>query len=180
MSKLHDIHGERNSQLLITTDSQGNLRGTNTRSACHTGQGIPHLAFMAFLYGKEGVIYLQKRSNKKSLWDGHWDASVVSHVLPGETVQQAANRRGKEELGVDVQFQDRGAFYYFSKYGDNCENEFCHVMVGQTNHVIHANPVEIEEIKEQKLDDLKNDIKQYPNQYTPWLKIAFEKFDLSK
>lgn len=180
MSELHDTEGEREEQLLITTDQNGKPTGTDTRKNCHTRDGKTHLAFMAILYGREGMIYLQKRSQKKSLWDTFWDGSVVSHVLPGETVEEACNRRGKEELGVEVEFVDRGAFYYFAKYGNNCENEYCHVLVGVTDKVIHPNPVEIEEIKEQKFDDLKKDIQENPNQYTPWLKIAVEKIDLSK
>lgn len=180
MSKFHNLSGERKKQLLVTTDKKGNKLSTATRKDCHSGKGIPHLAFLAILFEKRGNIYLQKRSNQKSLWDGYWDASIVSHVLPGETIEEAAKRRGTEELGVEVEFRDLGGFYYFAKYGENCENEYCHVLIGKTDKIIHPNPVEISEIQEVKLSSLKKDIQNSPNRYTPWLKIGLEKIDLTK
>ena len=180
MNQFHDLDGERLSQLLITTDKEGNPLSQATRKDCHTGEGIPHLAFLAFLFGKEKNIYIQKRSNKKSLWDGYFDASVVSHVMPGENVEEAARRRGREELGIETIFKDLGGFYYFAKFGQNCENEFCHVLAGHTDQMIHPNPVEISEVKEMRLPDLLKDAEKNPALYTPWLKIALEKFDLNK
>lgn len=176
MSKWHDLSGEKKEQILITTDKSGNPIGRATRKECHEGEGKTHLAFLAFLLDEKDDIYLQKRSSQKSLWDGHWDASIVSHVLPGETIEQAARRRGREELGVDVSFKDLGGFFYFAKYDGNCENEFCHVLLGKTDKTITHNPIEIEEVKKIKFQDLKKDIKTKNILITPWLKIALEKF----
>ncbi|MBI2611553.1 NUDIX domain-containing protein [Candidatus Gottesmanbacteria bacterium] len=176
MDNIHDLRGERENQLLQTTDTIGRIIGTATRRQCHFEKGIPHLAFLALLYTEEDFIFLQKRSDKKSLWNKFWDASVVSHVLPGETVTSAAKRRGLEELGVEVEFKDLGAFYYFAKYGQSCENEYCHVLVGKTDKVIHPNPVEITQTQQVKIEDLKKNIEAKPDQYTPWLKIALQKF----
>lgn len=177
MSKWHDLSGEQKDQLLITTDKEGKPIGTATRSICHNRHGRPHLAFLAFIFDEHGSIYLQKRSNNKSLWDGYWDASVVSHVLPGETVERAAQRRGKEELGVEVEFRDLGGFYYFSQYNGNCENEFCHVLVGKTSDPINFNPVEIEMTRQISINELISDMNTKSIQITPWLRIALEKFN---
>ncbi|OGG15159.1 hypothetical protein A2773_04695 [Candidatus Gottesmanbacteria bacterium RIFCSPHIGHO2_01_FULL_39_10] len=179
MSKWHDLSGEQKEQILITTDENGKPIGQATRNDCHKGSGKTHLAFVAFLFDGEGNIYIQKRSQQKSLWDGHWDVSIVSHVLPGETVQQAAQRRGMEELGVDTEFQDLGGFFYFAQYNGNCENEYCHVLIGKSVEEVIHNPVEIEEIKKIKLEDLKKEVKNKKDKFTPWLKIALEKFALS-
>lgn len=176
MSKWHDLSGERKKQLLLTTDKMGNRVGRATREECHTGSGIPHIAFVAFLFNDKNELYLQRRSLSKSLWDGFWDASVVSHVLPGETVEEAAQRRGREEMGVAVTFKDHGGFYYFAKYNGNCENEYCHVLTGISKEKISHNPLEISDVKLMKLASLKKQIKEKHEKYTPWLKLALEKF----
>lgn len=178
--KLHDSRGERKHQILIVVDKDGNRIGQATREECHKGEGKPHLAFMAFVVDKNKNIILTRRSDKKSLWGGFWDVSVVSHILAGETAEMAANRRGKEELGVETDFTDLGAFYYFAKYNGNSENEYCHVLVGKTKEEISSNPVEIEEIKLVGKDELKKDIKTNSHIYTPWLKLAVEKAFLNR
>ncbi len=178
--KLHDLNGERKQQILIVVDKDGNRIGDATREECHKGEGKTHLAFMAFVVDKNKNIILTRRSDKKSLWGGFWDASVVSHVLAGETPESAAKRRGKEELGIETDFTDLGAFYYYAKYNGDAENEYCHVLVGKTKGEIFPNPVEISETRNVILKELKEDIKLHKVKYAPWLVIAMEKFDLGK
>ncbi len=171
---LHDIRGERKDQFLITVGKDGKRLGEATREECHSGEGKTHLAFLAFIVINNKLV-LTKRAGQKSLWAGYWDASVVSHVLSGETVQQAAHRRGKEELGVRADFKDLGAFYYFAEHENGVENEYCHVLVGETKDEIHPNPVEIDEIKLMTYEKLKAKIKKNTQKYTPWIKLALEK-----
>jgi len=173
--RLHNLKGENKKQLLIVVDKNGNRIGEATREECHSGNGKTHLAFMAFVI-KEGKIVLAKRASNKSLWAGFWDASVVSHVLANETVEEAAKRRGKGELGIEVDFKDIGAFYYFAKHGSGAENEYCHVLVGQTTAQITPNPVEIEKVKEISSEELKKEIKINPKDYTPWFLLALNKY----
>lgn len=177
--KLHDSRGERKEQILITVDKDGNRIGQASREECHKGEGKPHLAFMAFVLNKDNKIILTQRSGKKSLWTGFWDASVVSHVLAGETPEAAARRRGREELGIETDFMDLGAFYYHANYNGNSENEYCHVLIGKTNEKIYYNPIEIEEIRPIGKYELRKEIKVNPQIYTPWLKIAVDKRLLS-
>src|SRR3989338_10535343 len=120
-NSMHDIGGERPDQLLITCDKKGTIIGTATRENCHKGNGLTHLAFMSFVVDKTGRVVLTRRSPRKSLWGNFWDASVVSHVLPHETIEEATTRRGREELGIDAEFTNLGGFYYFAKYNGNCE-----------------------------------------------------------
>lgn len=180
MNNLHNLSGENRSQLLILVDKAGRPIGEASREDCHKGQGKAHLAFMAFIQDADGKIILTKRSKRKSLWSDFWDASVISHVLPGETVIEAAKRRGKEELGVEVDFRDLGAFYYFAGHGDSAENEYCHVLIGRTKLTVEPNPVEISEIKKMDYNQITEELRKHPNAYTPWFKLSLEKFDLKK
>lgn len=172
MSKLHNLSGEQKVQLLIVCDKYGKKLGLATREKCHTGKGITHLAFVAFLKDQKDKIILARRSMAKSLWPGFWDAAIVSHILPEETAEEAANRRGREELGVEAEFKDLGAFYYHARQGNSAENEYCHVLSGDTQEIIHPNLVEIEEVKLLSIEELSEDIKRISGKYTPWLKLA--------
>jgi isopentenyl-diphosphate delta-isomerase len=177
---LHNLNGEEKKQLLILVDKEGKRKGEATREECHRGKGKTHLAFMVFLFDKEGNLILTKRSKNKSLWPDYWDASIVSHVLSGETPEKAAKRRGKEELGIEVDFKDIGAFYYFAKHGNEAENEYCHVLVGRTDKQIFPNPVEIEAVEKINFSTLREKIRKNPDDYTPWLKLAFKKLIFPK
>lgn len=179
MHHFHNLSGEQKDQLLITTDKEGKQIGIATREKCHKGEGKTHLAFVAFVFAENKEIILTKRNKKKSLWGGCWDAAVVSHVLQGETAEEAAKRRGKEELGTEVEFKNIGAFYYFAKYKDNSENEYCYVLVGRIDKQVYPNPVEIEGIKKVDLKELLKDVKNNPEVYTPWMKMALEKISIN-
>ena len=96
------------------------------------------------------------------------------------TVIEAAKRRGKEELGVEVDFRDLGAFYYFAPHSDSAENEYCHVLIGKTKKVVEPNPVEISEIKKMDCNQITEELRKHPNAFTPWFKLSLEKFDLEK
>jgi len=178
MSDLHNLTGENPDQLLVLTDRSGNQIGTATRKDCHRNKGRPHLAFLAFILDRDKNIILARRSRSKSLWPSRWDATVVSHILPGESPAAAASRRGREEMGVSVRFRDIGAFYYFKKFNGSSENEYCHVLTGTTDRDVESNPVEIDSVKKIKFADLLKEIKISPDIFTPWLKIALEKTSL--
>ncbi|MBI2617265.1 NUDIX domain-containing protein [Candidatus Gottesmanbacteria bacterium] len=171
----HDLKGERRDQLLITCDQHGKPNGFATRKMCHQADGKTHLAFMAFVYDEKGNVWMTKRGKQKSLWAGFWDASTISHVLPGESTERAAERRGKEELGIEVNFRKVGSFYYFAKFNGDCENEFCYVLVGKTMDVPHPNPVEIEDIKKIPARSLVSEVINQTSIYTPWLRFAIRK-----
>lgn len=175
---LHNLSGEQKKQLLIVTDKKGQATGVATREECHKGKGKTHLAFVAILFDKKGRIILTKRSNNKSLFPGYWDASYASHVLVGETLKQAARRRGREELGIEVKLKNLGAFYYFAKFKKMAENEYCYVLVGKIDSDVYPNLIEVEEIKRITYLELKKEINKSPKLFTPWLKIALQKFGL--
>ena len=163
-------------EILVLVDDDDNVIGTDTRENCHAGRGRRHRAYTSFLF-HGGEMLLQRRSRKKLLWPGAWDVSYTSHVYPGESYQQAASRRAREELHAEVgELKDVHSFVYFAPQGDNAENEFCRVLVGDFDGGIAPDPEEIMEVRWAKVSDVAADLKARPGSYTPWFKLSFEGF----
>jgi len=163
-------------EILILVDDNDNEIGTDTRENCHSGVGKRHRAYTALIFHDDKML-LQQRSEKKLLWPRAWDVSFTSHVYPGETYQEAASRRAKEELGAKVgELSDVHSFVYFAPQGANAENEFCRVLVGDFDGKITPNPEEMMSVRWARVADLRADVKAHPESYTPWFKLSFEGF----
>jgi isopentenyl-diphosphate delta-isomerase len=163
-------------EILILVDDNDNELGTDTRENCHSGKGKRHRAYTAFIF-HGGRMLLQQRSRKKLLWPGAWDVSFTSHVYPGETYQQAAQRRALQELDAKVgELEDVHSFVYFAPQGENAENEFCRVLVGDFDGNIKPNADEMMSVRWAKLSEVESDLARHPDSYTPWFKLSFEGF----
>jgi isopentenyl-diphosphate delta-isomerase len=163
-------------EILILVDDNDKEIGTDTRENCHSGVGKRHRAYTAFMF-HNGRMLLQQRSEKKLLWPRAWDVSFTSHVYPGETYQQAAARRAKEELNAKVgQLTDVHSFVYFAPQGANAENEFCRVLVGDFDGKITPNRDEMMSVRWARLAEVRADVDAHPDSYTPWFRLSFEGF----
>ena len=161
---------------LVLVDDNDKELGLDTRENCHRGNGRRHRAFVVFLF-KEDKMLLQRRSMKKKLWPGYWDVSVTSHVYKGETYENAGIRRTRQELNAEVGSLRRVLDYtYFAKFGDYAENEFCVLLIGDLAGTVKPNPDEIMETKYVTVRELGEDMAKNPDVYTPWFKIAFERY----
>jgi len=163
-------------EILILDDDDDNELGTDTRENCHAGKGKRHRAYTTLLF-HNGKMLLQQRITKKLLWPGAWDVSYTSHVYPGESYQQAASRRARQELGARVgELTDVHSFVYFAPQGANAENEFCRVLVGDFDGKIRPNPDEMMSVRWATVGEVKSDMASNPDDYTPWFKLTFEGF----
>lgn len=166
-------------EILVLVDDDDNQIGTDTRTNCHSGKGKRHRAYVAFIF-HDGKVLLQRRSLKKLLWPGGWDVSFTSHVYPGETYQEAASRRAIQELGARVgTLEDVHSFVYFAPQGDNAENEFCRVLVGDFDGKISPNADEMMAVRWAGVKEIEADLRANPESYTPWCRLSFEGFTKS-
>lgn len=85
---------------LPLVDEEGNLIGKETRRMCHGGSMKLHPVVHIHIFNSKGELYLQKRSMTKDIQPGKWDTSVGGHIDYGETIEIAAERECREELGV--------------------------------------------------------------------------------
>ena len=92
---------DNNQELLPLVDEEGNVIGSATRGQCHDGSKLLHPVVHLHLFDSEGRIYLQQRPLWKDIQPGKWDTAVGGHVDAGESVEAAARRELKEELGIE-------------------------------------------------------------------------------
>jgi isopentenyl-diphosphate delta-isomerase len=159
---------------LILVDPRDNIIGYENKEKCHQGEGLLHRAFSIFIFNDETQLLIQKRSAEKLLWPLHWSNSACSHPRKGESYDEAAIRRLKEELGFQTSLQLLFNFQYQARFRNiGSESEMCSVYVGKANGIVRANPNEIAEWKYMGLEKLNRGILAQPHLYTPWFRMEW-------
>jgi isopentenyldiphosphate isomerase len=62
--------------------------------------GHKHRAVHVLVFGRDGRLFLQKRSMTKDTFPGAWDSSASGHLDAGEDYDACAARELREELGL--------------------------------------------------------------------------------
>ncbi|MDH3280133.1 MAG: NUDIX domain-containing protein, partial [Gammaproteobacteria bacterium] len=119
---------------------------------------------------------IQRRSKKKRLWPLYWANSCCSHPRSGESMEQAIHRRLEQELGLTSNLKYLYKFIYQAHYGTvGAEHEYCWVYIGQSRGLVSANENEVEDWRFVTPEDLDFDLSTRPGQFTPWLKLEWER-----
>jgi len=156
--------------ILVTKDDKP--LGTMEKMEAHE-QAKLHRAFSVFIFNSQGELLLQQRASDKYHSPLLWTNTVCSHPRQGEKTIDAAHRRISEEMGFDCDFEEAFSFVYRAKVGQGLtEHEFDHVFIGTSDNVPSPNVDEVESWKYIKLETLEVDVKENPDDYTVWFKIA--------
>lgn len=159
---------------VILVDEKDDPIGTMGKLEVHQ-QGLLHRAFSVFIFNDKGQLLLQKRAAHKYHSGGLWTNTCCSHPSPGEETLKAANRRLKEEMGIDTILIHKTSFIYKTAFDNGLtEHEFDHVFIGNYNENPVLNEDEAEDHKWMSLNELKENIKKTPDIFTSWFKIAIE------
>jgi isopentenyl-diphosphate delta-isomerase len=124
---------ENAGQDVIAVDTDDSRTGLVNRLDAHTGEGIRHRAFTCLVFDGDGHILLGQRSPEKRLWDTHWDGTVASHPVAGQSQLDATRERLDDELGItpdqysDLRVTDK---FEYKRYYENAglEWEVCSVL----------------------------------------------------
>lgn len=139
--------------------------------------GILHRAFSVFLFNDKGEMLLQKRAADKYHSPNQWTNACCSHPRSGETYMEAANRRLKEELGIETELTPKFHFIYKADVGGNLwEHELDHVFIGNYQEDFDLNKDEVAEIRYISMEDLDREIRENPENFTEWFKIILEEY----
>jgi isopentenyl-diphosphate delta-isomerase len=173
---------ENAKQSVITVDADDNEQGLINRLDAHTGDGTRHRAFTALLFDEDDNILLAQRSPDKRLWDGHWDGTVASHPIQGQTQVEATSQRLEEELGVtpdqydDLRVTDRFEYkrYY---YDEGVEHEVCAVLQATLlDRSLDPDPEEVAGLMWVPYERLHDNPRWYRQlDLCPWFEIAMRR-----
>lgn len=89
--ELVDLYDENRVPLGKTAERYGKKAPGEYRTVVHV-----------CLFGTDGRLLIQRRTEQKHIWPGRWDVSIGGGVDAGETSRQGAEREFREELGCPL------------------------------------------------------------------------------
>jgi isopentenyl-diphosphate delta-isomerase len=90
---------------------------------------------------------------------------------------EAANRRLKEELGINTEIQEKFHFIYKANVGQGLwEHELDFVFTGIYNGKFLLNTEEVEETRYISIENLILELKNNPESFTEWFKIILQEY----
>ena len=160
---------------VILVDENDNETGLMHKTEAH-GKGVLHRAVSVFIINSTGEWLLQRRAFHKYHSAGLWTNACCSHPQPGESNIDAATRRLMEEMGLKCELNELFSFTYREVFENGLiEHELDHVFLGICNHFPTINDSEVAEFKYSNFNEMENDIKTNPENYTVWFRKIYKK-----
>ena len=149
--------------------------GTMEKIEAHQ-KGLLHRAFSVFILNSKGEMLIHRRALGKYHSPGLWTNTCCSHPRPNETVLDAANRRLDEEMGMVESLSEVVSFVYHHKFDNGLvEHEFDHILTGISDALPSINEDEVDSYKYMGIEELEQSMKQNPDDYSIWFKLAYPK-----
>ncbi len=156
---------------VILVDEHDRQTGTMEKMEAHR-KGLLHRAISVVLINSKGELLLQQRAAGKYHSAGLWTNTCCSHPHPGETTAEAAQRRLKEEMGIDLLPHFAYKFQYKAALDNHLtEHELDHVFTGRFDGRPNVNPAEVENWRFISLSDLHMEVIQNPHAFTVWFRL---------
>lgn len=134
--------------------------------------GLLHRALSVCLFNSEGALLLQRRHAGKYHSGGLWTNTCCSHPRPEEPVDQAAQRRLHEEMGLSCDLRRIHTFVYRTAFPNGLvEHEFDHLFVGSTDATPRPDPAEVDDWAWVRPSDLVDAVRERPEAYTYWFRL---------
>ncbi len=158
-------------ELVVFVDERDRELGVGEKLEVHTS-GKLHRAISVFVFNSRGELLLQRRAHGKYHAPEQWSNTCCTHPRPGETPEEAAHRRLREEMGFDCPLEKvLETVYRVDVGGGMVEHEFDHVFVGRFNGEPVPDRSEVREFKWMGVKELKRDMGKNPKDYTPWFRV---------
>lgn len=161
--------------VVVLVDSGDAVVGVAPKLEAHR-EGRLHRAVSVVLFDGEGRVLLQRRAKEKYHSGGLWSNTCCGHPRPGESVEDAARRRLRDELGIegcDVARVDQ-FIYEAALDGGLMEYELDHVVVGSWTGAISPNPSEVSETRWVERERLLQELLDAPSRYTAWIRSVMQ------
>ena len=169
---VYDLFDMDMQEVILVTERDEEI-GTMEKMEAHR-RGVLHRAFSIFIFDDRGNMLLQKRAKDKYHGGGLWSNACCSHPFPHETIEEAAERRLREELGFQTTIEKAFSFTYRAAVeNDLIEHEFDHVFFGTHEGKLNPNKEEVEAVTYLSMEDLEIKIQEQPAKFTKWFCIVF-------
>ena len=133
----------------------GSLSGKIAPKSEVHSNGLYHHTGHLWLYTSNKHILLQQRAATKIICPLLWDVSVAGHIDAGETIEQGLIREAKEEIGLDLAFDELnkiGVFKFFQSYPNGMiDNEFHNTYIAELKTDLKKLKPQKEEVEALKL-----------------------------
>lgn len=155
---------------VVLVDENNAPVGITTKASIHSLATPLHRGFSVFVFNRTGKLLLQQRAHTKVTWPLVWSNSCCGHPMLNESLEDAAQRRLFDELGLTV--EDIKVvlpnYRYRAEKDGVVENEFCPVMVAFTDQTPRPNPVEVQLIRWIPWQSFVEEVRENPARYSPW------------
>jgi isopentenyl-diphosphate delta-isomerase len=143
-------------------------------------QGVLHLAISAFVFDGDRLL-VQRRADSKYHCGGLWANTVCTHPHWGEDPHACAERRLREELGVEgLRLRPTGVSEYRAAVTNGLiEHERVHMFRAEADSrrlAVAPNPDEVAETRWATAEALRAEIAAHPERFTPWFRIYVERW----
>lgn len=160
---------------VILVNEQDQEIGTMEKIEAHK-KALLHRAFSIFIFNSKGELLLQQRAAHKYHSPQLWTNTCCSHQRPNESTIDAANRRLKEEMGMNCELKEAFTFKYKTPFDNGLtEHEFDHVLIGSTDTEPEINKDEVMSFEYKSLSVIESEILSHPENFTSWFKICLPK-----
>jgi len=162
----------------IVDENDKPIRGASKPEAWK--KGLRHRIVRITIMDENGRMLLQKRADDLDLFPGRWDNSAAGHVDEGEDYETAAHRELTEELGLkDFKTETMGDYYIEVNYEWRIMKRFT-----RSYKIVLSNPLpeikfsksEVSEIRWASIEEIKNMLKDRPDEVTDGLEQVIERF----
>ena len=166
-------------QTVILTNAQGESLGETEKVKAHLDGGMLHKAFSVFIFTPDKKkLLLQRRASTKMLWPGYWSNTCCSHPKEEFPLEVEAADRLREECSFLCGLEVVGSFVYKADDPEGRGTEYEHdtVLIGFTDQetALDPNPDEVMELKWVGVEGLREEMKEKPEEFTPWFKEGLE------
>lgn len=163
---------------VILVDEANNQIGTIEKLLAHQ-KGLLHRAVSVFIFNTKGNMLLQQRSKDKYHSGGLWSNTACSHPFPNEKTDNAAFRRLKEEMGLEVVLKNVGNFTYKTEFENGLiEHEFDHLFIGVTNSIPKPEKQEVMDWRYWSEAEIEATMAENPAVFTEWFKLIYKQIFL--
>ncbi|MFV3412836.1 isopentenyl-diphosphate Delta-isomerase [Pseudomonas sp. NY15436] len=161
---------------VILVDEHDTPTGTMEKLEAHR-RGLRHRAISVYVFNRAGELLLQRRAAGKYHCGGLWSNTCCGHPYPDESAKHAAERRLREEMGMEVELHKLFEFSYRLELANGMvENEYGHLFGAVDEQPPRPDPAEADAFRYVALPELEAEMAAHPAHFTPWFLICYPTF----